>query len=69
MNEIKKIGMVIEALPSLQFRVEFSDGKVMRAYLAGKMHKNFVRVLVGDKVEVVVPSQGEIGRITCRFKN
>lgn len=63
----KRTGMVIEALPSLQFRIEFEDGKIMRAYLAGKLHKNFIRILVGDKVEVVIPSTGEIGRIIRRF--
>lgn len=62
-----KDGRVIEALPSLRFRVEFGDGTVMLAYLSGKMHKNFIRVLVGDRVEVVIPSTGDIGRITKRY--
>jgi len=39
----------------------------MIAYLSGKMHKNFIRILVGDMVEVVIPSQGDIGRIIRRF--
>lgn len=60
-------GSVIEALPSLKFRVEFPDGKIMIAYLAGKLHKNFIRVLVGDKVEVTIPPTGNIGRITRRL--
>lgn len=63
-----KDGVVIEALPSLQFIVEFPDGKTMRAYLAGKMHKNFIRVGIGDRVEVLIPDQGEIGRIIRRLK-
>lgn len=63
----KEKGSVIEALPSLKFRVEFSDGKIMFCYLAGRLHKNFIRVIVGDKVEVVIPPQGNIGRIVKRF--
>lgn len=63
----KEKGSVIEALPSLKFRVEFDDGRIMFCYLAGRLHKNFIRVLVGDKVEVVIPSQGNIGRIVKRF--
>jgi translation initiation factor IF-1 len=64
-NKIK--GQVIEALPSLRFRVEFPDGKIMIAYLGGRLHKNFIRILVGDKVEVVVPETGNIGRIVKRL--
>lgn len=63
----KQSGVVIEALRSLKFRIEFPDGKIMIAYLSGKMHKNFVRVVVGDKVEITMPSAGEIGRITRRL--
>lgn len=63
----KEQGIVIEALGNLQFRVEMQDGRVMRAYLAGRMYKNFIRVLVGDRVEVVIPSTGDIGRIIKRF--
>jgi len=63
----KEEGMVIEALPSLKFRVEFPNGKIMIAYLAGKLHKNFIRVLIGDRVEVTIPPVGNIGRITKRL--
>lgn len=64
----KKIkGTITEALPSLKFRVECEDGKTRFCYLAGRLHKNFIRILVGDTVEVFVPSTGDIGRITKRF--
>lgn len=59
-------GVVIEALSNLQFRIELTDGRIVRAYLAGRLHQKFVRVVVGDKVVVVVPPQSEIGRITRR---
>lgn len=63
----KERGTIIEALPSLKFRVEFADGRIMFCYLAGRLHKNFIRIIVGDSVEVVIPSQGNIGRIVKRF--
>lgn len=63
----KEKGTVVEALPSLKFRVEFEGGKIMFCYLAGRLHKNFIRIIVGDRVEVVIPSQGNIGRIVKRF--
>lgn len=65
--EENKDGRVIEALPSLRFKVEFPDGTTMLAYLSGKMHKNFIRVLIGDRVQVVVPPTGNIGRIIKRY--
>jgi len=69
MDETKKTGKVVEALPALKFRVEFGDGNSpMFCYLAGRLHKNFIRVVVGDSVEVVVPETGEIGRIVRRMR-
>lgn len=68
MDEIKKQGKVVEALPALKFRVEFEDGKILFCYLAGRLHKNFIRVVIGDIVEVVIPETGEIGRIVRRMR-
>lgn len=68
MDGIKQTGKVVEALPALKFRVEFEDGKIMFCYLAGKLHKNFIRVVIGDVVEVVIPETGEIGRIVRRMR-
>ena len=58
-------GVVLEALPGLQFKVELHDGKTIRCYLAGKMKMNYIRVLAGDRVQVIV--SGELGRITRRL--
>lgn len=63
----KENAIVIEALPSLRFLVQFADERTMIAYLAGRLHKNFIRVLVGDKVEVTIPPTGNIGRISKRL--
>jgi translation initiation factor IF-1 len=59
-------GTVSEALPSLKFKIQFKNGYSMIAYLSGRMHKNFIRIVVGDTVDVFVPSTGDIGRIIKR---
>jgi len=67
---MRKMGRVIEALPSMHFRVEMEDGKIWHCYLSGKLFKAFIKVLVGDKVEVEIPEVygSAIGRIVTRFK-
>ena len=64
-REDEKEGVVIEELPNGEFRVEGSDGKVIRCYIAGKMKMNKVRVYIQDKVRYV--DAGNIGRITWRY--
>ncbi len=60
-------GVVEEALPDALFRVQMDDGKKILAYLAGKMRKFRIRVLVGDKVGIVADPYGGKGRITKRL--
>ena len=62
------IGTVIEALPNTQFRVEVPGKEnLILAYLAGKMRMHEIRVLIGDRVEMVLDLYGEKGRITKRL--
>ncbi len=60
-------GTVEEALPDALFRVQMDDGKKSLAYLAGKMRKFRIRVLVGDRVGLVVDPYGGKSRITKRL--
>ena len=61
-------GVVEEALPNALFRVIRDDtGESLIAYLAGKMRRFRIRVLVGDKVEVFEDKYGGKGRITRRL--
>ena len=64
-------GVVTEALPSTLFRVKIEDGeegeKEILAYLGGKMRMHRIKVLIGDKVEVVLDSYGGKGRIVKRL--
>ena len=49
---IKLGGTIVDALPNTQFRVELENGHIIIAHMSGKMRKNFIRLVPGDKVEV-----------------
>lgn len=61
-------GLVIEAMPNAQFKIELEDGTEVRAYLAGKMKLHRIKVLIGDKVEMVMDKYGDNNRIVTRCK-
>jgi len=68
-DKIFSEGTVIEALPGTQFIVKLDNGHQILAYLAGKMRKYYIRVLLGDRVSVEMsPYDLERGRITYRHK-
>lgn len=60
-------GAVEEALPNTLFRVILQNDEKIIAYLSGKMRKFKIKVLVGDKVIVVVDPYGGKGRIIKRL--
>lgn len=60
------IGTVTEALPNTLFRVDIGEGKIILSYLAGKMRMHRIKVLVGDRVEVLLDPYGGKGRIIKR---
>ncbi len=60
-------GIVTEALPNTQFRVKIGTDQEVLAYLAGRMRLHRIRVLVGDKVELVLDDYGGRGRIVRRL--
>ena len=67
---IKLMGDVVEALPNTQFRVELENGHVIVAHMSGKMRKNYIRLVPGDRVEVeLTPYDLTKGRISFRLKN
>ena len=67
-QKIKVRGTVIEALPDTKFKVQLEDGKEVLAYLAGKMRLNYIKVMIGDKVDLELSPDGDKGRITFRYK-
>ena len=62
-------GVVVEALPNAMFRVELENKVIILAYSSGRMKKNRIRILPGDRVQVEMTAYDmSKGRITYRFK-
>lgn len=62
-------GVVVEALPNTNFKVELENGHIILAHISGKLRMNYIRILPGDKVTVELsPYDLTRGRITWRKK-
>jgi len=62
-------GTIVETLPNTLFRVKLDNGHVVTAHISGKMRKNYIRILTGDKVTVqLTPYDLTKGRITFRAR-
>ena len=62
-------GTIIETLPNTMFRVELENGHIIIAHISGKMRKNYIRILTGDKVTIeMTPYDLTKGRITYRAR-
>ncbi len=69
-DEIEVEGKVLEALPNAMFKVEIDEKHEVLAVLSGRIRMNFVRIVPGDKVKVVLsPYDLTRGRITWRVKS
>lgn len=67
---IKLTGKVVELLPSTQFKVELENGHNIIAHISGKMRKHYIRLVIGDQVEVeLTPYDLSKGRITFRLND
>jgi len=62
-------GEVVENLPNTLFRVKLSNSdKIILCYLSGKMRKNYIKILPGDRVRIeVTPYDLNRGRIVYRI--
>lgn len=68
-ENLRKTGVVLEALPSTHFKVKLDDGKEIIAHLAGKLRMFRIKVLPGDQVTVeTTPYDESRGRIVYRGK-
>ena len=68
-EKIKVKGQVMEALPSLLFKIKLEDGREVLAHLAGKMRMYRIKILPGDSVFVEMTHYDERrGRIVYRLK-
>ncbi|MEI8378078.1 MAG: translation initiation factor IF-1 [bacterium] len=62
-------GTILESLPNAMFKVELENGHQVLAHISGKIRKNFIRILPGDRVKVeLTPYDLTKGRITYRLK-
>ena len=68
-DNIELDGEVIDTLPNTTFRVKLENDHVVTAHISGKMRKNYIRILTGDKVKVeMTPYDLSKGRITFRSR-
>ena len=62
-------GTILESMPNAMFKVKLENGHEILAHISGKIRKNFIRILPGDKVKVeMTPYDLTQGRITFRLK-
>jgi translation initiation factor IF-1 len=68
-DSIEFEGTVSETLPNTTFRVKLENGHEIIAHISGRMRKNYIRILTGDRVKVeMTPYDLTKGRITYRMK-
>ncbi len=66
-NKIEMKGVIIETLPNTTFRVKLENNHKIIAHISGKMRKNYIRILTGDKVTIeLTPYDLNKGRIIFR---
>lgn len=62
-------GTIVESLPNAMFKVKLENGHMVLAHISGKIRKNFIKILPGDKVKVeLTPYDLTRGRIIYRLK-
>ena len=66
---IEREGTIIESMPNAMFKVKLENEHEILAHISGKIRKNFIRILPGDRVKVeMTPYDLSKGRITFRLK-
>jgi translation initiation factor IF-1 len=66
-NVLRKKGVVLESLPSANFKVKLDDGEEILCHLAGKLRIYRIKILPGDRVTVEIsPYDKKRGRIIYR---
>jgi len=60
------VGVVTEALPSALYRVKLDGGAIVQAHIADRMDRNFIRILIGDRVRIELSADVTRGRIVAK---
>jgi len=67
---IEMEGTIIECLPNTNFKVKLENEHVVNAHISGRMRKNYIKILLGDRVTVqLTPYDLTKGRIVFRSKD
>ena len=67
---IEMEGTVVDSLPNAMFRVDLDHGFNVLAHISGKIRRNYIKILPGDRVKVELSPYDLLkGRITYRLKN
>ncbi|UAJ65154.1 translation initiation factor IF-1 [Candidatus Schneideria nysicola] len=68
-DNIEIQGTVLDTLPNTMFRVELENGHIVTAHISGRMRKNYIKILTGDKVTIeLTPYDLSKGRIIFRSR-
>ena len=68
-DAIELEGIIKESLPNAMFRVELDNKHMVLAHISGKIRKNFIKIIPGDRVKVeLTPYDLTRGRITFRIQ-
>jgi translation initiation factor IF-1 len=68
-DAIEVMAVVVEMLPNAQFKVELENKHQVLAHISGRMRKNFIKILPGDRVAIELsPYDLNRGRIVYRYK-
>ncbi|XZR52632.1 MAG: translation initiation factor IF-1 [Candidatus Carsonella ruddii] len=61
-------GIVINTMPNATFKVKLENGFIINSFVSGKIRKNFIKIMIGDKVKVIISDYDLTkGRIIHRF--
>ncbi|XZR53041.1 MAG: translation initiation factor IF-1 [Candidatus Carsonella ruddii] len=67
-NIFEMEGIVINTMPNATFKVKLDNGFIINSFVSGKIRKNFIKIMIGDKVKVIISDYDLTkGRITHRF--
>ncbi|WP_320415109.1 translation initiation factor IF-1 [Candidatus Nardonella dryophthoridicola] len=53
-NNIEMKGVILNTLPNTTFKVKLENGHIIIAHISGKIRKNYIKILTGDKVTVIL---------------
>ncbi|WMC19903.1 MAG: translation initiation factor IF-1 [Candidatus Carsonella ruddii] len=67
-NIFEMEGIVINTMPNATFKVKLENGFTINSFVSGKIRKNFIKIMIGDKVKVIISDYDLTkGRIIHRF--